>query len=159
MRPVLAPSWLPIALVPLVLGGCSHPRDDLPREAVSGKVSFEGEPIARGAILFKPSGGSAQAIEAGGLIRDGEYRIDDDEGPVPGTYRVMITEEVDRPKGDGNNFAIRPGEGASRISSRYNAKTTLTAEVKPGQPNQFDFDLKKSDERESRPTGRPARRR
>ena len=135
----------------LILAGCGGARDDLPREGVSGKVTFEGEPLARGAILFKPSSSGAQATDAGGMIRDGEYRLDRPEGPVPGSYKVLITEEVERPKDNGDQISLRPQQKTSRISAKYNANTTLTAEVKPGLANVFNFDLKKSNDRESPP--------
>jgi hypothetical protein len=131
-----------------LLGGCKEARDNLPREAVSGKVSVEGEPLARGAILFKSPTG---ATDAGGLIRDGEYRLGAHEGPVPGAYKVMITEEVDRPKDDGGKISLRPQAKATRIGPKYNADTILTSEVKAGGPNTFDFDLKKTDDREPPP--------
>ena len=140
----------------LAAGGCGAEKDDLPRQPVSGKVTLEGTPIAKGAILFKPSGGPGPATDAGGLIRDGEYRIDRDAGPVPGTYKVLITEEVERSPIRGNDVQLRPPKDASRISSKYNTRTTLAATVKPGESNTFDFALKKADDREqaARPKGR-----
>jgi hypothetical protein len=144
----------------LALCGCGGSGDDLPRETVSGKVTFEGEPLARGAILFRTSApGAAGAMDAGGLIRDGEYRIPRSEGPVPGTYKIMITEEVERLPGSDDAPGPRPRVKPSRLSARYNARTTLIAEIKPGAPNTFDFDLKKSDERElASPRARGPRR-
>src|SRR5262249_46267326 len=129
----------------LALAGCSEQRDDLPREPVSGKVSFEGEPLGRGAIVFRPANpGAGGSVESGGLIREGEYRIPKADGPVPGTYKVVITEEIERPKEAGEAPGPRMKLQPSRVSSRYNTKTVLTAEVKAGQSNSFDFDLKKS---------------
>jgi hypothetical protein len=134
----------------LALCGCGGSSDDLPRESVSGKVEFEGEPLARGAILFRTSTpGAAGAMDAGGLIRDGEYRIPRSEGPVPGNYKVVITEEVERLSGDREAPGPRPKVKPSRLSARYNARTTLVAEVKPSSPNTFNFDLRKSDGRET----------
>jgi hypothetical protein len=140
--------WAALALG-FALSGCSEPRDDFPREPVSGRVTFDGEPIARGAILFKASGGTSTAMDAGGLIRDGEYRLAKAEGPVPGSYRVLITEEGERPQDVGGQFSLRPKGKPSRIPAAYNTNTTLVAEVKKGQPNTFNFDLKKADGKET----------
>jgi hypothetical protein len=123
--------------------GCSPSADDLPREAVWGKVSINGEPLARGAIRFSTSsGGGGQAMEVGELIRDGEYQIARSLGPVPGTYRVTITEEVEAPSSAGEAPGPRAKLKPSKIPAKYNAKDALTAEVKKGQADPLDFALK-----------------
>ena len=114
-------------------------------------MTYEGEPLAKGAILFNPAAGATGSVDTGGAIRDGDYRIGRGEGLVPGTYKVLITEEVERPQDKGDVISLRPREKTSKISTKYNANTTLTAEVKPGQANTFDFDLKKSTDREAPP--------
>jgi hypothetical protein len=131
--------------------GCGAAGDGLPREPVSGKVTIQGEPLAKGAILFKPADDAGQATDAGGLIRDGRYSLGRQEGPVPGTYKVLITEEVDRTLNptEGGVLNLRPEVKASRISSKYNTRTTLVVTVKPGESNTFDFNLEKPDPREA----------
>lgn len=136
----------------LITAGCGgEPRDDLPREAIWGKVTFEGEPLARGAIRLRTSTpGDSHSLEVGGLIRDGQYSIPRAEGPVPGTYLVSITEEVESklPAGEAPGPFIR--QKPSRLSSLYNnTQSTLKAEVKAGQADAIDFDLKKSTESQS----------
>ncbi|MHC5538319.1 hypothetical protein ACYOEI_08830 [Singulisphaera rosea] len=138
-----------LGIVPaLALVGCGGGEEDkLPREAVWGKVSYDGIPLAKGAIQLRsaPNGGGTPIV-IGGLIRDGEYSIARAEGPVPGTYQVSITEETES--------KLKPGEApgpflkpkASRLPTIYNMRSTLKAEVKAGQAESIDFDLKKAEE-------------
>jgi len=122
----------------LVLTGCGEARDNLPREAVSGKVSIDGSPVARGSILFRSSGGGG--MDVGGLVQDGRYQIPKSEGPVPGAYQVSITEAVDRAPQDMEKFTLQP----KTKPSRGVVNTPLDAEVKKGGPNTLDFDFKKT---------------
>lgn len=126
--------------IALAAGGCGGEADDLPREAVYGKVTVDGEPLARGAIRFQTSTpGAGRVIEVGELIRDGEYAIPRGSGPVPGTYRVTITEEAEAPTMEGGVPGPRPKVKASKITS---TNGTASAEVKKGQSEPIDFALK-----------------
>ncbi|WP_165244853.1 hypothetical protein [Paludisphaera soli] len=121
------------------LAGCGEPGDDLPREPVSGKVTIEGEPLAKGSILFRPSGGGA---EAGGTVEAGAFTIPRVDGPTPGKYQVSITEAVDRPEEDKlGNFSLQPKTKPSKTV----IGGPLEAEVKAGTPNEFTFDFAKVD--------------
>ncbi len=53
--------------------------------AVSGSVTYEGQPVARGAITFLPEDGRGPSC--GGPIVDGRYRV---EGATPGKKIVQI---------------------------------------------------------------------
>jgi hypothetical protein len=133
------------ALVLAALAGCGG-GDALPREAISGTVSLDGRPLKEGVIQFMPAvtttdGGTV----AGGSILDGKFEVPRDQGPTPGQYSVTILSggagEEQLPPG------TMPGEGPKKpakekIPAKYNAQTTLTAEVKKGGPNNaFKFDL------------------
>ena len=132
-----------IVVLTLSSSGCSSSADDLPREAVWGKVSIDGEPLARGAIRFSTSsGGGGTVMEVGELIRDGEYQITRSNGPVPGTYRVTITEEVEAPSAASEAPGPRVKLKPSKIPAKYKLKDALTAEVKKGQADPVDFALK-----------------
>jgi hypothetical protein len=132
--------------------GCGGPEDNLPREPVSGKVSFEGQPVVKGNIQFIPAG--SQATQVGAMIKDGSYSIERAEGPVPGTYKVTInapdpTGQRVRPASS-DTGAEAPGDGKRAfaipkdlIPRKYNVDSTLAVEVKAGAANTFDFDLKK----------------
>jgi hypothetical protein len=126
----------------VTLGGCGESVDDLPREPVRGKVTIDGEPLARGAIQFRmASAGVPGSVEVGELIRDGEYQIPRGQGPVPGTYTVTITEETERVAPTKDPFGSRAGMKKSRIPAKYNQPPGLTAEVKKGQADPLDFAL------------------
>jgi hypothetical protein len=143
-RAVLRRVVLPlVAFAPLV--GCDG-GDGLPRQAISGMVTFGGQPLADGTIQFQPAvSQGGPAVQAGALIADGRYQIGRDEGLVPGTYKVMIFSHGGRgaPGDEAASPGAQTGPPPERIPSRYNLNTTLTAEVKPDQGNGFNFDLKK----------------
>lgn len=117
--------------------------DDLPRRAVSGTVTLDGKPLEKGAISFDPEVVPKDPVSVGAIIEGGSYEIAAEQGPTPGTYRVSI-----RAGGPGEAEASEdaPGMPPRRaapdpIPARYNARTTLRAEVTADGPNTFDFEL------------------
>jgi len=138
-----------IALAVLVPVGCGA-GDDLPREPISGTVTFDGEPVKAGTIQFVPEAGK-EGVSSGGIIADGGFRVAREDGPIPGKYSVMIF-AAGRPRaatkegvipGDEPKAEVKPSLGVGMIPMRFNLKTELTAEVKSGGPNTYTFDLKK----------------
>jgi hypothetical protein len=132
-----------LALLALVVwGGCNEPDDDLPREAVSGTVTLDGQPLEKGMIQLIPAGGRGQT-QAGAPIERGSYSIPQREGPVPGRYTVVITAA----EGSSTAPAGAPGKEVpipkELIPAKYNTKSTLALEVKKGEKNRGDFELKK----------------
>jgi hypothetical protein len=126
----------------VILAGCgSEASDGLPREPISGRVSFEGKPIERGTIQFVPEVPGV-GFQVGSVIQDGRYSIPKESGPVPGKYKASISAsagETKPPESPGADFVL-PKE---LIPPKYNSKSTLTVEVKTGASNRFDFDLSK----------------
>lgn len=125
--------------------GCSSGSPDgLDRKAVYGKVTLDGTPLARGVISFDPEGGSTGAQPVGGVVTDGSYSIDSAAGPTPGKYKVSIrsasTETPDDANGPGPS-SPRKKPAADPIPERYNAKSTLTAEVQASGSTSADFAL------------------
>ncbi len=123
-----------VGLLAVLLAGCG---DGDGRQAVSGTVTFKGQPVD-GSIDFIPAAGAG--TQAGAVIEKGRYSIPRDKGLVPGTYKVMIFSPDNKevtPDPGGNPFLAKAKE---RIPAEYNEKTTLTREVKPGG-NTFDFTL------------------
>ena len=123
-----------------VLSGCGAVADGPEREAVSGKVTLDGKPMA-GAITFLPAGNGKSA---GGKIADGTYSIARSEGPSPGSYRVEIVSVqptgrmiLDRDGPPGSTTEERKNV----VSERYNLRSDLRAEVKKDGPNTFDFEI------------------
>ena len=88
-----------------------------------------------------PTGGEGPA--AGGKILNGSYAIARADGPVPGPHRVSIYSA--KPTGkkikDEADPKILYDERVETIPDRYNALSQLTAEVKSGGVNTFDFEL------------------
>src|SRR3954469_13474731 len=79
-----------LALIVLVSGGCGNQgSDDLPREPISGTVTYDGKPLANGTIQFQPAS-QAEGMAAGGMVVNGRFDVPRNEGPVPGKYKVQI---------------------------------------------------------------------
>jgi hypothetical protein len=138
MRFLFRPAVLPWAGVLLLACGCGDP---LNRQAVSGTVTFKGQPLEHGKIEFSPLDG--QTTLMGAEIANGHYSIPAKQGLTPGNYKVMIN----APQGANFNPTGAPGSDlgpppTELMPERYNAKSELRAEVKKGEPNVFDFPLK-----------------
>jgi hypothetical protein len=129
-----------LAVAALALAGCSS--SDSGRSRVQGAVSYGGEVVDDGGIAFIPEDGGASQVRATGEIRDGHYELDGSRGPYPGKYRVEIFwykktgRQIASPSGKAFKDETKQG-----IPAKYNDKTDLKVEVKPGR-NTFDFDLK-----------------
>ena len=128
-------------------GGCQS-GDDLPRQAVKGTVTLDGKPLESGSIQFQPDQAApgTAAVSAGAEIAAGSYAIDRAQGLTPGRYKVMIFShgdtKVDESAPPGEVVAPK-GTIEEQIPPRYNAETTLKAQVDAGKANVFNFDLKK----------------
>lgn len=127
----------------IVLCGCGGGSDyeGPTRFPLSGKVTFDGQPIDGGSIAFLPQGGTGRP--AGGLITNGAYSIPEGQGVPEGAYRVEIL--WGRPTGnkilDAEDTGEMIDETAQVIPARYNSNSELTANVAAGTTT-FDFDLK-----------------
>jgi hypothetical protein len=133
----------------LAAAGCSGgvPTDELPREAVAGKVTMDGQPLPAGTILFSPEGSQAEAVSsAAGQVENGEFSIPRERGPVPGTYKVKIS-HTDQPEGRVKiDLKKKPGKKASSgfkelIPAKYNDKTELKATIPKGGKRDLEFAL------------------
>jgi len=126
----------------LAVAGCgaADEGDGLVREAVSGTVTLGGEPLKEASILFIPTSPGAPG-ESSGKIENGQFSIPKEQGPVAGPYTVKISSfhdaEVDASQAPGPPPKPKP----ETIPKKYNAASTLNAEIKAGQPNELTFDL------------------
>jgi hypothetical protein len=122
------------AAVAWTLCGCGEPPTGNP---VTGRVTFQGQPLDQGSIEFSPAAG--QGTVSGGMIRDGQYTIPADSGLEPGLYHVRILST----EGPASRTDEMPGEVKTppkqRIPVEYNSETTLQAEIKAAGENKFDF--------------------
>jgi hypothetical protein len=137
--------WLGPVVVCLLVAGCS----DRPRLGkVKGTVTFDGQPLAKGSIVFE----SPDARPATGTIVNGEIvevtTYDPQDGVPVGPQKVAISAVEDAAA---SPAPANPGEasqaldymsGKSLIPAMYNDPSTsgLTAEIKPGE-NTVEFKL------------------
>jgi len=114
------------------------------RQPVTGSVSYQGKPLDGAMVSFLATDGSGVITGqvAGALVRDGRFTIPPEQGLEPGVYRVSISAPepggVLTPEEKMAGASPRAKEG---LPEKCNAATTLTAEVKAGGPNHFDFKL------------------
>lgn len=122
--------------------GCGS-GNPLNRQAVSGKVTLDGQPLDQGTIELVPTV-TEGGILSGGAIRDGSFQVPADKGLPPGTYTVRIysVEGDAAPAAPAGADIVKAPLAKERIPAKYNSQSELTAEVKDGESNIFTFDLK-----------------
>lgn len=125
----------------LLLAGCGDV--STPRNSIKGEVKLDGQPMAKGSIMFLPTGeGKGQAVVA--PIVGGRYEIVAAQGPAVGRYRVEI--RGTRKSGKMIPKAMAPPgemieEEVEAVAAKYNAQSELTTDVKAGE-NVANFDVK-----------------
>jgi hypothetical protein len=154
---------LAIMAVPslLVMTSCGGVDDGLgKRYSVSGNVTYNGNPLAKGKISFVPE--EATGVGASGIIENGSYKLStgaENDGARAGKYKVTVTakeDSVEKAKADfakvnkGTDPNYVPGrflgradaEAKSLIPTGYGdpRTTNLKAEVKEGS-NSIPFEL------------------
>jgi hypothetical protein len=133
------------SLCALFLASCGGVQDTLPREAISGTATLDGQPLAHGVLQLFPAS-QKEGTACGALIEDRKFSIKRAEGPVPGEYVVMINSNQGRAGGGAPAGAPGPVASSERpkelIPAEYNAQSKLTAVVRAGTPNTLEFALK-----------------
>ena len=128
--------------------GCGS-GDALNRQAISGFVSVNGNPLKHGLIRFEPQGtttGPGVMAE----IFEGEFCFSKDNGPIPGTHRVEVEATQFQGFAIDNEAAYtaavmqtgRSPLGRNPIPAAYNANSTLTVFVQDSDDQTFPFDLR-----------------
>jgi hypothetical protein len=119
--------------------GCKGPYSE--RKEISGTIKLGGEPL-NGDIEFEPL--ENQATKSGTTIFNGEYRILQRDGLVPGKYLVRIT------AGDGvtpANPEDIAGPSSTNIVSKdripddWGVKSKQEVTVTKEGPNKFNYDI------------------
>lgn len=151
----MSPNTLPgrlaaVAIILLASWGCGG-GDGLPRQAVSGKVTLDGQPLDSALITFTPNGGGGDSTSGAAQVSGGSFSISKAEGLIPGSYRVSISATKESPvkasrKKETDSVTgeeIAPPTSALRevLPARYNARSELKADVTDAGPNDFTFDL------------------
>lgn len=128
--------------------GCGS-GDALNRQAISGFVSVNGDPLKHGLIRFEPQGtttGPGVMAE----IFEGQFCFSKDNGPVPGTHRVEVEATQFQGFAIDNEAAYtaavmqtgRSPLGRNPIPAAYNTNSTLTVFVQDSDDQTFPFDLR-----------------
>lgn len=124
------------------LAGCRKKGYDGPtRYPLTGKISYDGEPVDVGAISFLPTDAKEQRV-SGGQILDGTYSVPEEKGANSGKYRVEIRWSKKTGKKYYDSFSMQmEDERKEGLPPRFHEKSELTVEVSDSNTN-FDFDLK-----------------
>jgi hypothetical protein len=109
---------------------------------------LEGQPLAKGTIQFAPTSDKVPTTETAGIV-DGKYTLPRSKGLVPGTYKVAISSVTEMAETrEPHNAPGKVGPAPKNlVPKQYNTASTLTAEVKAGQPNEFDYEISKTEVR------------
>lgn len=133
----MAVAWFAAALLPCA--GCGG--DSGGRLAAEGTVTFNGEPVSKGSIAFRPMG-STESPSSGSEIVNGHFSIPGDKGLMPGEFRVEI-QAVRKTGKTVDDPLFGPTDVEEQyLPTRYNKQSELTAEIVPGQSNELNFELK-----------------
>jgi hypothetical protein len=154
---------LPVLVAVLsVLCGCGDKREGPPTIKAGGVVKLDGQPVNGAKVYFSPKG-TGQGVGAraayGQTGPQGQFTLEtsaDSPGALPGEYQVGIAKE--RAEGGMTREEVQayyvqkkaPPKTATRpklindLPNQYKnpAKSGLTAAIKTGDRNEFNFDLK-----------------
>jgi hypothetical protein len=136
---------LPTIALGLVLGiglaGCQGAEDELPRVAVSGTVTLDGQSLEYGAITFTPERqDQAHPVQVGAVISGGSYAISRVYGPTPGNYKVAIV-STGKPQASDEPPGVPKQVSKQFLPEKYNTRSTLAADVRADGPRTFNFEL------------------
>ena len=126
-------------MLPVSVLGCGLGADPHGRKALSGTVTFQGQPVDGGSIKFLAL--EENGLSAGSLILQGKYQVPREQGLPAGTYRVMISalEPTPTPTGAPGENPAPPAK--ERIPAEFNVETKLKIEIKADQEAKFDFTI------------------
>jgi hypothetical protein len=121
------------ALAAALLAGCSDPSFG----TLTGRVTLDGQPVEDGVIQFVPV--NKDAPTANCFIKGGEYTA-----RVPVTTHKVIISSPQKVGGGKPSASATLDESRVQetIPARYNTKSELKIEVKPGTA-ETNFELKK----------------
>ena len=124
--------------------------------AVSGNVSVDGQPVEKGAITFVSKDESRTAAAP---IQNGTYQIPASEGRIPGSQKVSVFayRKTGKKRKDGGRLGMFEGKATRNpalgkgdvpqdeeeqfLPVKFNANSTLTADLKQGSNLNIDFKI------------------
>ena len=131
-------------LMLLVVVGCGGGPD---LAAVSGRVTYDGKPLADATVGFYPLGSHTTILSSGKTNASGEYTLttvkDNKAGAVVGKHRVSITVEPNL-SGESDLPADKlPKNRPPRIPAKYQGtESELSCDVPSGGKTDANFELK-----------------
>ena len=127
-------------LVLIVLPGCGGDGAP-PRYPVSGKVTYQGQPVPEGIVNFIKVGGGAEAAT---LTADGTFDFKPIEGLPAGDYQVFIIPPETMNTPPTPDRPNTPVKEFPNIPKKYRlaASSELTATVAAKDENKLTFDMK-----------------
>lgn len=135
------------AVVVLVVAGCGGDAVELPRAAVHGTVTLDGQPLQDAVIRFIPTGetkGPATSVS----IVDGQFEANEQVGPIVGQHRIEIQSN------DDGGFAFDDEQALEKLNRNpqriqvqaipgsYNINSVLEETVEAGEENGYKFELR-----------------
>lgn len=141
----------PIGIVLLVVGaaaGCNGETGHDKTAPVSGRVTYAGEPVPQGQIMFYPADGRRMAI--GVIDASGNYELttfDPQDGAVLGKHTVVVDAVRDAAPGPSSpeeegEVGVPSVERLTPAEYAHHQTSPLEAEVKD-QDNVINFDIPK----------------
>ncbi len=130
------------SLLALTLTGCGGPADELNRQAVSGQVTLNNQPLDRGSISFDPQD-RENGRSGGATIENGSFTLPKERGLPPGSYTVRVysadtTAEAVTPDGlPGDSSKVAP----ERIPAAWNSNSQEQVTVEDGGENHFELSI------------------
>ncbi len=137
-------SWF-VALVfglALIATGCSDPYAG--RKTVTGKIVIAGKALndPDSMIFFVPL--ENQPTSGGCKVVNGEYKLEKQDGLMPGKYLVRITSAMGGVPANDDEAAGPGGTNIlskDRVPEEWNVNSTKEIVVKADGENKFDFDI------------------
>lgn len=127
--------------------GCGYSGNDLPRASVRGIVMLDEEPLAQGVIRFIPQRDN-KGPKSFATIRNGMFKIDEENGPVVGESRIEIESTDDGGYAPDDEQALKKLKASRtkrikivKVPVQYNSRSTLTKNIVKDADNDFRFDL------------------
>tara|TARA_R110002095_G_scaffold95794_2_gene83695 strand:+ start:542 stop:1000 length:459 start_codon:yes stop_codon:yes gene_type:complete len=124
-----------ILLLPVVAAGCGSGKTGPKKYDVSGDVTFEGKPLAKGQIIFTGTN-EEKRIDVIDIF-DGHFKGELRPGPMKVEIRAFQENSNLTPSGGPGGFPEQ------YLPPQYNEKTTLTADIKEEGANELKFELTK----------------
>lgn len=126
-----------MAVAVLVVAGCGG--DGIQRQVLYGRVTYEGQKVTGGDILFVPIGNTVGPT-TGAAIKDGEYRADHNGGVAMGRHQVRVRgflgEIPPTPQGGPDNISY------PAVPMEYYTSSAIEIELLPqAAKTEWNFDL------------------